>query len=62
MSEPLYNSNRAQPPVGVRLIDEDGKWYWVDDIEIPNGPFDTRHDAVQAAWADQDLDLDDDNY
>ena len=60
MSESLYNSNRAKPPVGVKLVEQDGNWYWVDDIEIPNGPFETRDQAVQAAWADQDLDLDDD--
>lgn len=62
MSELIYNSNRAQPPVGVTLVENAGKWYWVDDIEVPNGPFNTRQEAVQAAWADQDLDLDGENY
>lgn len=62
MSEPIYNSNRALPPVGIKLIKENDKWYWMDNIEIPNGPFDTKDEAIQAAWADQDLDLDDNNY
>lgn len=62
MSGMLYNSNRAHPPSGIKIIEENEKWYWIDNIEVPNGPFDTRYEAIQAAWADQDLDLDDDNY
>lgn len=58
MSSSIYNNNRAELPLRVKLIeDKDGRWYWVDDIEIPNGPFETKQQAVQAAWADQDLDL-----
>lgn len=61
MSNTIYNNNRALLPVGVKLIeDKDNQWYWVDDIEIPNGPFPSKHEAIQAAWADQDLDLDND--